>query len=225
MALDRLLFGALLISLAACTAAPQPPVAPTVMSFPGSPPLTPLTPAGPASVELVACMEKARVAAMVAAPPGEPYPVADGCVNLVVENALSASFIVTRVLLVLDGSRVFDRTEPAGTHGPLATTPVFRVFLGPRAPGEHKLQVLINLRGEGTGPDAYLQGYRFEVRSSHDFTLASTGGTDLRTTVYEKGPLPRPIEERPAIRYLVTTRQPVVDPAVTAPPTSLPRLP
>lgn len=225
MALDRRLFGALLLSLGACTAAPRPPVVTSFISFPGSAGLPSTTPPAPASPELVACMEKARVAAMVAARPGAAYPVADGCVNIDVENALSASFIVTRVLIVLDGSRVFDRTEPAGTHGPLSTKPVFRVLLAPLAPGEHKLQVLINLRGDGTGPDAYLQGYRFEVRSSHDFTLASTGGTELRTTVYEKGPLPRPLEERPAIRYLVTTRQPVVDPAVTAPPTSLPKLP
>jgi hypothetical protein len=61
-------------------------------------------------------MEQARVAAMVAARPGEAYPVAAGCVNLVVENALSASFIVTRVLIVLDDLKLLDRVEPAGTR-------------------------------------------------------------------------------------------------------------
>jgi hypothetical protein len=225
MALDRLLFGALLISLAACTAAPQPPVAPTVMSFPGLPPLTSPTPAAPASLEFVACMEKARVAAMVAARPGEPYPVADGCVNLVVENAFSANFIVTRVIVVLDDSRIFDRTESAATRGPLATTPVFRVFLGPVAAGKHTIKLLVNMRGDGTGPTAFFQGYRFEVRSSHAFTLGPTDGIEVRSIFYEKQPLSTHLEERPAIRYVDTTRQPTTAPDVTSPPPSPPKLP
>ena len=223
MPLYRLLVGALLISLAACAAPPQP-VARSVMSLPGSGPGL-STATGPAPPELIACMEQTRVAAMVAARPGEAYPVAAGCVNLVFENALSANLIVTRVLLMLDHSTTIDRAEPADARGPLATTPVFRVFLGPLAAGEHTLKLLVNLRGDGTGPAAYMQGYRFEVRSSHAFTLASTGGIEIRTVLYEKTPLSPKLEERPAVRYVVTTRRPITDPAVTTPPTSLPKLP
>ena len=170
-------------------------------------------------------MEQARVAAMVAARPGEAYPVAAGCVDLVVENAFSANLIVTRVFIGLDGSKLLDRAEPAGTRGPLATMPAFRVFLGPLAPGEHTLKVVVRMQGDGTGPTAYMQGYRFEVRSSHAFTLASTGGIEIRTVLYEKTPLSPKLEERPAVRYVVTTRRPITDPAVTTPPTSLPKLP
>ena len=221
MLFDRRLFCALSISLAACTAPPRP-VAPSVISFPGSGAGPPVV-VGPASPELIACMEQARVAAMVAARPGEPYPVAAGCASIIVENALSASFVVTRVLIVLDGSRLIDRAEPAGTRGPLATMPAFRVFLGPVAPGEHTLQLLFGLQGDGTGLASYLREYRFEVRSSHAFTLASTGGVEIRTVMYETRRLD--LVERPAIRYVVTTRRPITDPAVATPPTSSPKLP
>jgi hypothetical protein len=170
-------------------------------------------------------MEEARVAAMIAARPGEPYPVAAGCVNVIFENAFSANFIVTRVLFVLDGKKLIDRAEAAGTHGPLATIPVFRVSLGPAAAGEHTLQVLVGLQGDGTGPTSYLREYRFEVRSRHAFTLASTGAVEIRTIGYEKTPLSPKLEEQPAIRYVVTTRAPVAEPAVAAPAVSLPRVP
>jgi hypothetical protein len=95
------------------------------------------------------------------------------------------------------------------TRGPLATTPVFRVFLGPLAPGEHALKLLVNLRGDGTGPTTYLQGYRFEVRSSHAFTIASTGAIEIRTILYERDPLSTKFEERPAIHYDIKTRPPL----------------
>jgi hypothetical protein len=218
----RPLLGALLISLAAC--AVPPPVAPSVLTLPKEDEPPPAA-VGPAPRDLIACMEEARVAAMMAARPGQPYPVAAGCVNVIFENALSANFIVTRVLFVLDGKKLIDRAEAAGTRGPLATIPVFRVSLGPAAAGEHTLQVLVDLQGDGTGPTAYLQGYRFEVRSSHAFTLASTGGLEIRTVLHERNTPPLKLEERPAIRYVVTPRAPVAEPAVTAPPVSLPKLP
>jgi hypothetical protein len=170
-------------------------------------------------------MEEARVAELIAARPGQPHPVAAGCVNVIFENAFSASFIVTRILFVVDGKTLIDRAEAAGTRGPLATIPVFRVSLGPAAAGEHVLQVLVNLQGDGTGPPAYLQGYRFEVRSRHAFMLAPTGGTEIRTVVHERNPPQQKFEERPAIRYVVTTRAPVAEPAVAATAVSLPRVP
>jgi hypothetical protein len=223
MDLTRPLFCTLLISFAACTAA-APPVAPSVLTLPKEDEPPPAA-VGPAPRDLIACMEEARVAAMIAARPGQSYPVAAGCVNVIFENALSANFIVTRVLFMLDGRKLIDRAEAAGTRGPLATIPVFRLSLGPATAGDHTLQVLVDLQGDGTGATAYLQGYRFEVRSSHPFTLASTGGIEIRTILHERNTPPLKFEERPALRYVVTTRAPVAEPAVAAPPVSLPKVP
>jgi hypothetical protein len=159
---------------------------------------------------------------MVAARPGEAYPITAGCASLIVENAYSANFIVTRVLMVLDGSTLIDRAEPAGTRGPLANTPVYTVFLGPLKPGKHTLQLLVGLHGGETGP---MQGYRFEVRSRHAFTIVAAGGLEVRTVFYEKNPLSPKLEEQPAIRYLTVTRQPIPEPAVTTPVMSSPKVP
>jgi len=223
MLFDQRLFGALLISHVACAAPPRP-VAPSVTSLP-EPAALPPTAVGPASWELTACLEQARVAAMVAARPGEAYPITAGCASIIVENAYSANFIVTRVLMALDGSTLIDRAEPAGTRGPLASTPVFTVFLGPLKPGKHTLQLLVGLQGDGSGPTSYMRGYRFEVRSRQAFSIVSAGGLEVRTVFYEKNPLSPKLEEQPAIRYLVVTRQPIPEPAVTTPPMSSPKLP
>lgn len=223
MLLDRLLLGALFMSVTACTAAAPPVVAPPVISILGVPTVTSSTGPELASQEMRTCMEQARVAAMVHARPGQPYPVADGCLNLVIENTLSPSFIVTRVLLVLDKSTILDRIEPAGAQGPLTTMPVFRAFLGPLAAGEHMFQVLVGLQGDGTGPGSYLREYRFEVRSSHSFTVAPTGGTEIRIVPYEAKRLA--VEERPGVRYVETTRRPLNEPAVAAPPSGVSELP
>ena len=87
------------------------------------------------------------------------------------------------------------------------------------------MKLLVNLRGDGTGSTTYLQGYRFEVRSSHAFTLASTGAIELRTILYEKAPISTKFEERPAVRYAIKTRPPLTDSAVTPPQMSLPKPP
>jgi hypothetical protein len=159
---------------------------------------------------------------MVAARPGEAYPITAGCASLIVENAYSANFIVTRVLMVLDGSTLIDRAEPAGTRGPLANTPVYTVFLGPLKPGKHTLQLLVGLHGGETGP---MQFYRFELRSSCEFTIVAAGGLEVRTVFYERNPPSQKLEEKPTIRYLVVTRQPIPEPAVTTPVMSSPKVP
>jgi hypothetical protein len=79
---------------------------------------------------------------------------------------------------------------------------VIPIFNGSIPPGDHTVQVLINLQGYGYGVFSYLRGYKFEVRSSHSFTAVEGKTTQLRILAYEKGGVTTPLEERPAIRYL-----------------------
>jgi hypothetical protein len=115
------------------------------------------------------------------------------------ENKLSSQFQLTRALIVLDGAVQYNKTDRSGV---LADQKVIPVFNGSIPPGDHTVQVLVNLRGHGYGVFSYLRGYRFEVRSSHSFTAVEGKTTRLRILAYEKGGVTTPLEERPAVRYL-----------------------
>jgi hypothetical protein len=61
---------------------------------------------------------------------------------------------------------------------------------------------MLELRGHGYGVFSYLRGYRFEVRSSHSFTVTEGKAVTLRAIAYEKGGVTTPLEQRPAVRYI-----------------------
>jgi hypothetical protein len=115
------------------------------------------------------------------------------------KNELSDAFIVTRALFVLDGAVQYNKTDQSGA---LSDQPEIPIFNGSIPPGDHTLQVLVNLQGHGYGVFSYLRGYKFEVRSNHSFTAVEGKTITLDAISYEKGSVTTPIEERPAVRYL-----------------------
>jgi len=115
------------------------------------------------------------------------------------ENELSSAFRVTRVLVVLDGAVQYNKTDQSGALSDQAEIPIFN---GSVPPGDHTLQVLVNLQGNGYGVFSYLKGYHFEVRSTHSFTAVEGKTIHLDAISYEKGGLTTPLEERPAVRYV-----------------------
>lgn len=115
------------------------------------------------------------------------------------QNELSSAFKVTRVLVVLDGAVQYNKTDQSGALADQAEIPIFN---GSVPPGDHTLQVLVNLQGNGYGVFSYLRGYRFEVRSSHSFTAVEGKTINLQAVAYEKGGVTTPLEERPAVRYV-----------------------
>jgi hypothetical protein len=114
------------------------------------------------------------------------------------QNELSSAFRVTRVLVVLDGAVQYNKTDQSGALAEQSEIPIFN---GSVPPGDHTLQVLVNLQGNGYGVFSYLRGYRFEVRSSHSFTAVEGKTVNLEAVSYEKGGVTTPLEERPAVRY------------------------
>ena len=127
-------------------------------------------------------------------------------------NELSSAFRVTRLLFVLDGAVQYNKTDQSGALAEQTESPVFN---GSIPPGDHTLQVLINLQGNGYGVFSYLRGYKFEVRSSHSFTAVEGKTMNLQAVAYEKGGVTTPLEERPAIRYVEKIQSGLADPATT----------
>ena len=70
-------------------------------------------------------------------------------------------------------------------------------------PGDHSLTTNLEYRGHGYGIFSYLKGYRFRVRSSHTFSAPEGRRVSVRVVAYEKGGPTAPLEERPAVRYVV----------------------
>lgn len=114
-------------------------------------------------------------------------------------NDMSGAFRLTRALFVLDGAVQYNKTDDTGA---LAEQKEIPIYTGSVPPGDHTLQVLLKLRGHGYGVFSYLRGYRFEVKSSHSFTVTEGKTIRLEAIAYEKGGVTTPLEERPAIRYI-----------------------
>ena len=124
------------------------------------------------------------------------------------ENKLSNQFKLTRALVVLDGAVQYNKTDRSGALDDQKAIPIFN---GSIPPGDHTVQVLVNLQGHGYGVFSYLRGYKFEVRSSHSFTAVEGKTTRLRVLAYEKGGVTTPLEERPAVRYIERVGAGLVD--------------
>jgi len=116
---------------------------------------------------------------------------------------------VTRALFVLDGAVQYNKTDQSGALGDQDEIPIFN---GSIPPGDHTVQVLISLQGNGYGVFSYLRGYKFEVRSSHSFSAVEGKTITLDATAYEKGSVTTPLEERPAIRYVEKIASGLADP-------------
>jgi len=123
-------------------------------------------------------------------------------------NEFSSAFRVTRLLIVLDGAVQYNKTDQSGALADQAEIPIFS---GSVPPGDHTLQVLVNLQGNGYGVFSYLRGYRFEVKSSHSFTAVEGKTIAIQIVGYEKGGVTTPLEERPAIRYVEKIQSGLVD--------------
>ena len=134
--------------------------------------------------------------------------------NVRFQNELSSAFRVTRVLVVLDGAVQYNKTDQSGALADQAEIPIFN---GSVPPGDHTLQVLVNLQGNGYGVFSYLRGYRFEVRSSHSFTAVEGKTMNLQAIAYEKGGVTTPLEERPAVRYVEKVVAGLVDTSTNTP--------
>ncbi len=130
-------------------------------------------------------------------------------------NELSSAFRVTRALFVLDGAVQYNKTDQSGALAEQTEIPIFN---GSIPPGDHTLQVLLNLQGNGYGVFSYLRGYKFEVRSSHSFTAVEGKTMNLQAVAYEKGGVTTPLEERPAIRYAEKMVSGIADPGAAAAP-------
>lgn len=118
------------------------------------------------------------------------------------QNDMSSAFRLTRALFVLDGAVQYNKADESGA---LSEQPVIPIFSGSIPPGDHTMQVYLQLQGNGYGVFSYLKGYKFEVRSTHSFKAVEGKTTAIQAIAYEQGGVTTPLEERPHLRFVSNT--------------------
>jgi hypothetical protein len=120
-------------------------------------------------------------------------------------NDLSSAFRLTGALFVLDGAVQYNKQDEADDSA-LANQKDIPIFIGSIPPGDHTVQIVLQLRGNGYGVFSYLKGYKFKVPSSHSFTITEGKTLKLDVIAWEKGDVTTDLTDRPAIRFTENIR-------------------
>ncbi len=132
-------------------------------------------------------------------------------------NDLSSAFRLTGALFVLDGAVQYNKQDESD-DSPLASQKEIPIFIGSIPPGDHTVQIVLQLRGNGYGVFSYLKGYKFKVPSSHSFTISEGKTLKLDVIAWEKGDVTTDLTDRPAIRFTENIRSGVATDAPAASP-------
>lgn len=114
------------------------------------------------------------------------------------DNQLSSAFRLVKAIVVLDGAVQYNRADDSGALADQKTIPVFS---GSVPPGDHTLQVVLNLNGNGYGVFTYLKSFHFELKGNHAFTAVEGKTLTLTVTAYEKGGVTTALSDRPSIEF------------------------
>lgn len=140
-------------------------------------------------------------------------------------NDLSSAFRLTGALFVLDGAVQYNKQDEAEDSA-LANQKDIPIFIGSIPPGDHTVQIVLQLRGNGYGVFSYLKGYKFKVPSSHSFTITEGKTIKLDVIAWEKGDVTTDLTDRPAIRFTETIRSGTAVPVTESPsPATAPAAP
>ena len=118
--------------------------------------------------------------------------------EVIFQNEMSSAFRLVRALVVVDGAVQYNREDETGA---LADQKEIPVFTGSVSPGDHTVQVQLTFQGNGYGVFTYLKGYKFEVKSSHSFTVVEGKTLSVTATALEKGGVTTPLDQRPAVEW------------------------
>jgi len=113
-------------------------------------------------------------------------------------DKMGSSFKLIKAVFILDGVPIYNKADQKGMKKKKA----LQLFSAPIVPGEHTLSVSVEYKGNGYGLFAYLNDYRFKVRSSHAFSVDEGKAKQLEILIYERGNIATPLEERPAVKYV-----------------------
>lgn len=118
--------------------------------------------------------------------------------EIIFKNEMSSAYRLIKALVVVDGAIQYNRSDDTGA---LADQKEIPVFTGSETPGDHTVQIKLTFQGNGYGVFTYLKGYRFDVTSSHSFTVVEGKTLQVTATALEKGGVTTPLDQRPAMEW------------------------
>lgn len=112
------------------------------------------------------------------------------------KNEMSDAYRLVHVTALLDGKPLYEKEGDT-----LSESKEIPVFTGALPSGDHTLVLSLQFKGHGYGVFKYLEGYTFNVKSTHVFTVAGTGPVSIGMTAYEKGDKTTALDLRPAVEW------------------------
>lgn len=119
-------------------------------------------------------------------------------------NEMGATYKLISAAYYLDGAPIFKKVD---LEGGLDEKDEFEIYSGNVVPGPHLISVQLQYRGHGFGIFSYLEGYRFNIKSSYSFNAEEGKITDIKVVGYEKGGLTTDLKDRPSVRYDVKIKR------------------
>lgn len=99
-------------------------------------------------------------------------------------NELGSTYVLRRAMYSLDGARIFSEQ---GQKDGLGDRSKIEVFKGSVTPGTHRISVLMELQGSGYNVFSYMDGYKFSIQDSCEFTAQEGSSAMVQVRLYEKG--------------------------------------
>jgi hypothetical protein len=121
--------------------------------------------------------------------------------QLIFNDIMSSSFRIKRFLVAVDEVSVDEKT-----WDPPVDAQRFLVCNSALPPGEYVLRLYLELKGHGRLHYEDLEYYRFEIRSTHEFTVTEKPFR-LVVVARERGGPELPLEQRPDVGYVELFRE------------------
>lgn len=115
-------------------------------------------------------------------------------------NDLGGTYVLQHALYSLDGARIFNKKDK---DGDLSDMTEIDLYKGAISSGTHRVSVLLELKGSGYNVFSYMDGYKFRVQDSCEFTAQEGRGVTVQVRLYEKGGALASYEDRLGVECAV----------------------
>ncbi|MFW6058107.1 MAG: hypothetical protein ACOC9W_04550 [Persicimonas sp.] len=117
-------------------------------------------------------------------------------------NDLGGAYELRRAHYSLDGSRLLNETADDDS---LDDQPEIELFNGSISPGNHRVSIMLELKGTGFGLFSYMDDYKFTIKDSCDFTAQEGNSSVVAIRLIDRGGALADYEERPGIECVVNS--------------------
>jgi hypothetical protein len=181
--------------------APKEAAEPAVAAAAGPPPEQPAPPPTPPDAAPVV-IQKPDAEALEKPP--SPVERKKGTVVVHHHNGMTGSFHLIRILDMVDGAPVFERSAPNGSWldepRDLDSPPISATL------GQHELTTRLEYTAASRGVFTYAEGYKFRVKGQFTFTVNPDRMTEVTVKGYEKGNVNTQLADKPAVEFQSKSR-------------------